>query len=266
MKKIFLIVVALFMAMMPFCDASQGFPFPSLPRDMQYEIMLQYIDDEIASLPGATVEYEIAESLKVAADKIRALALANKDLNSIFNQPTFCFKLIKKLAQKFNAFDEEAAQALGTKCAQDRVKLQNNFLDEAVAGYSQFSAAKFEDFIKKGVDLEWTMANGTPLMEAVVNNKLAAVKALIKKGVNINYVDRFGKSALYMTVLIRNYTDPETRKKITIPTSQIIELAKTLLAAGANPNLGFLETMSGGLSEDVSRKEVREFIKAAQKK
>lgn len=243
------------MGMAHFCNAGQNFPFSSLPKDMQYEVMLRYIDDAIASLPEATKPYEAAkESLKAAADRIRDLARVNKDLNSVINQPIFCLKLIKRLAQKFNAFDLEAAIQLKTRCAQERIQLQEDFLDNVVTN-ERAPIAAFNDYINKGVDLDWTGLNVNPLMAAASGGILNIVKLLLSKGANAKYIDRYGNNALYQAASIKNDK---------IPAVTIIDLLKELLAAGADPRAGYLT--SRGLNEEtIPKKEVRDFLEEAQK-
>jgi len=264
MKKSLVLVVTVLIAIAHVCNASEpSFPFARLPKDMQYEVLLQYIDDQIASLPDAGDPSQLAKTLKIAAakilDKIRDFTTVNKELNSIINQPALCFKLIKKLAHRFNAFDEEVAQALGTKCAKDRLKLQSDFLEHIRAEGKKFSSATLEDFIKKGIDLEWTNMYGeTPLIVAAGYNKRATVKALINKGVNVNFVNRDGKNALYAaTIMLDIYSH------WTVPTRQMIKMVKMLLNAGANPRIGYLRTVA---ARSRLRKKVHKLIKDAQRK
>lgn len=69
-----------------------------------------------------------AKTLSEATQAIRALSKVNKQFNTILNKlindPEFCLKIIKSLGQQFNVSDEEAAKALGTAEARNRLKIQ----------------------------------------------------------------------------------------------------------------------------------------------
>lgn len=241
------------------------FPFTDLPRDLQKDIMVIVANDAIGSLPKEPA------SLKIAAEKIRDLTVANKDLNTIINQPQFTYKLIKNFAERFNVTDETAAKVLGTRGAQERLELQEDFLD-IIAGYDQFSKRDFESFFGRGVDIEWVdMYWNTPICAAIVNNKLAAVKALINKGANVNpmfvkYDADYQAGVVHpkvikidttkvgwaearenqpegvwytgggsvLSFLVTKNIGPDIGRKGP-PISQVLEMIKVLLAAGADP-------------------------------
>ena len=95
---------------------SDPFPFTQLPKDMRDQIILLLTLDTQAS------------SLKEAAKTINSLAQVNKELNKFINDPVFCLKLIKHLAEKFNCTDEEAAEELHIQEAKRRLKIQHQLL------------------------------------------------------------------------------------------------------------------------------------------
>src|SRR6266446_10297661 len=82
-----------------------------------------YLIESLASMSTAT-------TLEEATKTINALAQTNKELNQLINDPAFCLKLIKHLAQKFNCTDEKAAKTLQTKAAKERSELQSQFLEK----------------------------------------------------------------------------------------------------------------------------------------
>lgn len=248
------------------------FPFTDLPKDMQNEVMVLMVNNEIRSLP------EKPESLKIAADKIRELAVSNKALNDIINRPEFTLKLIKNFAKAFHCWDEVIAKALGTRGAQERIQLQNDFLYDAVVGYEQFSPRTFDSFLKKGVDLEWTDSYGaTPLMGAIFNNKLAAVKALIKNGADVNQKVELagyqgpGTKIWCFTalgrVLTKNIISAPGMKIVKIPVNQVLEMIQVLLDAGADPKPACDYQLGlGELEMSSDRPAVIKAIKDAQAK
>src|SRR5579872_1430706 len=143
---------------------TKAFPFSDLPRDLQREVMVIVLNNEINSLPNTP------ESLKIAAQKIRDLANVNKFFNEAINQPRFCLLLIKDLAKRFDETDADAAEVLGTRCAQERFKLQKEFIDYINTSKENFSMEVMENFIRRGVDLNFDgrayKFGNTPLAEA----------------------------------------------------------------------------------------------------
>jgi hypothetical protein len=268
---------------------SLPFNFSGLPSEIQMEILIKSVDSEIKDLTQEIeairqkeeLEYERAlaagedvdewemeqrnkkrkfDILTQALQKVKNFGELNKEFNLKMNDPRFIYRLIVDLSEKLDTYDEIIAKALASKAAQDRIQLQQDFVREMTGIGVQFSQKKFEDFIKRGVDLEWTDEFGwTPLFQVVDSNKLAAVKALVKAGVNVNYKNDDGMTALSLTVRPRSGYNPK------FPISQRIEIIKFLIDSGAdlfgNQELQRMEDPAfiAGL-----KKEVVEVIKQAQ--
>ena len=221
-KRISSLIAALLLVAVGNIYSIDPFPFTELPKDMQNEIMIVMANNEIRSLPGEPA------SLKIAADKIRELTVSNKALNDIINRPEFTLKLIKNFAQAFHCDDDVVAKALGTRGAQERLKLQGE-LEGGLLFERLFKIDKFEALCKRGVDLEFVLHGGTPLMTAVSEDVLSGVKALCNKGVNVNSINKKGLSALGMAIWEAGHSYSD---------DQNIAIIKELIDAGADPEVG----------------------------
>jgi hypothetical protein len=191
------------------------------PRDVQNQII------------GLLSINDTTNSLNVCAQITNSLAQVNKELNAIINEPYFCLRLIKHLAQRFNSSDFTVADRLKTKEARRRILLQRQLKDmcyESSRGRtSDEYCNKIQPLLEQGVDLEFTYTTDrflntfiTPLMLASINQKLPLIECLLQKGSNINQITNDGKTTL---ILI---TESPDARSTTI---------KRLLAAGANPTI-----------------------------
>ena len=268
-KRIRLLAVALLLvaAANMYSMEVDPFPFTDLPKDIQSEIIVIMAHNTIRSLPKKP------ESLQIAVDTMRELAVSNKALNDIINRSEFTLKLIKNFAKAFHCDEETVAKTLGTRGAQERLELQNDLI-AAVSKYKQFSLRTFENLCRKGADLEWVSDGATPLIEAIFANKLAAVKALIKNGADVNHKlegvrDEDGNliagcwTALGMTLNNRTINPTLGMKKE--PVSQVLEVIKVLLDAGADP-LSACDSRLNNLELNSDRPAVIKAIKNAQAK
>jgi hypothetical protein len=96
---------------------TEPFAFAELPHEMQY-----YVIDLLAKTSTATTVQE-------AGKMINALAQTNKELHTLINNPQFCLKIIKNLAQQFKCSDQDAAASLQTQEAKKRLNVQLQFLE-----------------------------------------------------------------------------------------------------------------------------------------
>ena len=289
-KNLLIVIISLFSNAAINSMTNLPFDFVKLPKEMQDEILLQYVDSVVRGLSQEIEKirkkeeleliqaleqdpdfdpYEItkknkerrADILAKALKEVRNLAATSQELNRKMNEPRFTYRLIVHLAELFDANDETVAKALGTKAAQDRIQLQKEFLNQVgILTGIQFSQRKFDDFIKRGVDLEWTDEFGwTPLFNAVTSYKLAATKALIKAGVDVNYKNNEGQTALGLAIRPRGASGIKT------PVSQIVEIIKFLVDSGAD--LFATQELSGitypQFATDL-KKEVIDAVKQAQ--
>jgi uncharacterized protein len=95
---------------------------------------------------------------------------------------------------------------------------------------------------KGGADVNQAEAYGdTPLIVATINGHTDFAKVLVESGANVNAADGFGRTPLWSAVDVRNL-DADTRadRKSEGDTNRgaALDLVKTLLAHGANPNVG----------------------------
>ena len=167
--------------------------------------------------------YTNAKSLKKAAFTINSLAQVDKEINQLINDPHFCLKNIKYLAQKFKQSDEKVAKILQTKAAKERSALQNKlyYLMLKVEQQSQELIDTLNLLCEQGIDLNyiynipddiWTTEDipcpgMTALMTAVENNNLTHLKALLAKGANINGTNQCGRTALMIAARMNDHKD-----------------------------------------------------------
>jgi len=171
------------------------FPFDELPVDLKREVVFINLKNEIESLPN---DYE---GMEQAGNRIKDFVLVNKALGEAINNPRFCLKLIKNFANNFDSFDEDAAIMLGISGANECLALQRRLNDLVTGRAGVFTLEKFQKLCDEGVDLNWTDSEGnTPLMKAVLEDQLDAIKALIHKKVDINYANEIGLTAFLMTI------------------------------------------------------------------
>ncbi len=151
-----------------------------------------------------------ASTLESSADAINSLTKINIQLNTLINKPSFCFKLIKHLAQRFHCSDEIATQALQTKEAQHRLAIQKTF--KTLFAQWDFDVEKFEDLYdqyKNYVDLNFTYQHSNHtryddqstllINSALYESPYKAVKIeslLATNKVNINYQNAYNETAL----------------------------------------------------------------------
>jgi hypothetical protein len=151
-----------------------------------------------------------ASTLESAAAAINSLAKVNKQLDTLINKPLFCFKLIKRFAQRFKCSDETAAQALQTKEAKHRLSIQETF--KTLFAQWDFDVEEFEglyDQYKNYVDLNFTYQHSnhiryddksTLLINSAMHEspyKTVKIESLLATNrVNINYQNAYNETAL----------------------------------------------------------------------
>lgn len=105
--------------------------------------------------------------------------------------------------------------------------------------------------VDAGADLEQADANGvTPLLNAIINASLAAVQRpgadrgdhvavahlLIERGADVNAIDWYGQTPLWAAVDVRNLDVDGPTRDNGIDRDAMLELIRTLLERGAEPN------------------------------
>ena len=91
--------------------------------------------------------------------------------------------------------------------------------------------------LASGAGIEQADADGvTPLLMAVLNGRLALVGFLIDKGANVNAADWYGQTPLWAAVDIRDVDVAGPGRDNGVDRPAALELIRTILAHGANPN------------------------------
>jgi ankyrin repeat protein len=97
-----------------------------------------------------------------------------------------------------------------------------------------------------GVDVNYgDVDNTTALVVGIMNKKYTFAKFLLDRGADPNIADANGRTALYAIVDIRNQdwsALPSRKEDDPLPS---LELAKAILARGANPNLALTKALAG---------------------
>ena len=177
-------------------EQEESFAFTELPPEMQY-----YFTKLIAQSSTATT---VEEAGKI----INALAQTNKELHEVINNPLFCLRVIKNLAQQFACSDQEAAEALQTKEAKHRLEIQKQFL--ILCQQEDFNEQAFNllyEQHKEYVDLNFTFyilnpqgkAEITLLLAVAINNNCPAIQTILNHGADINKVTSNGETILMYT-------------------------------------------------------------------
>lgn len=189
-----------------YSDAAEidPFPFTDLPQDMQTVII------------SLIIKNSTANSLKEAAYSINALAQVNHQLDDLINDPAFCLQIIWHLAEQFDCSDADAAQALHTEEAQQRLKIQQQF-SLLFSPKNKFNEKKFEQLYEKyqdyiDIDFTYSELKMTLLMLATYgSNSATRIFFLLNIGeINVNKANSSGMTALMFSAV--NFTNPETIK------------------------------------------------------
>lgn len=200
----------------------------------------------------------LAQSLPETAQSINQLALINKDLNQLINDPVYCLQTIKDLSARFNCSNYQACTVLQTAQAKEQLKLQKDLL--LLCGRQNADEWSFALLCNQGADLYFTYPyeggrTVMPFMVALINNSKVAAY-LIKAGIDINYPNKKGITPLMMVAEYNNIMSTELLVKnpdllinqqdnqgntalhyllnTKMPHMQILQL---LLKHGANPHI-----------------------------
>lgn len=91
--------------------------------------------------------------------------------------------------------------------------------------------------LDSGAALELADADGvTPLLMAILNERLSLARHLVDQGANVNAVDWYGQTPLWAAVDVRNLDVSGPGRDNGVDRDAALELIRTLLARGANPN------------------------------
>ena len=185
-------------------EQEESFAFTELLPEMQY-----YFTKLLA-------QSSIATTVEEAGKIINALTQTNKEFLELINNPLFCLRVIKSLAQQFACSDQQAAEALQTKEAKHRLEIQKQFL--ILCQQENFNEQEFNllyEQHKAYVDLNFTFYIVNPeqkkleitlLIQAAIQNNCPAIQTILKHGADINKATSSGETALiYMSTL--QYTE-----------------------------------------------------------
>jgi ankyrin repeat protein len=88
-----------------------------------------------------------------------------------------------------------------------------------------------------GANVNLTDANAiTPLITAIVNNRVDVAKLFVERGADITLADWYGRTPLWAAVETRNMDVDNASFVNSIDREPLLELIRVLLARGANPN------------------------------
>ncbi len=118
-------------------------PFAMLPQEMRNKIV------------GLLIADLNAHSLQESIEAIQALAVVNKELNKLLNDPAVCLGIIKNLAHRFKLSVEKAAFYLGLKSSKERVALQEQLIKALEK--NNIPAQDVLRLIQEGADVNFTM-------------------------------------------------------------------------------------------------------------
>ncbi len=97
--------------------------------------------------------------------------------------------------------------------------------------------------VTAGADLEQADANGiTPLLMAIANNHMDVARFLIDQRAQINVSDWYGRTPLWAAVETRNMDVDNATFENGVDREPVLDLIKTLLERGADPNVRMKET------------------------
>ena len=162
--------------------------------------------EDASHIAGFLITNKNAQTLEDAAYTIKSLSLTTKELNEMINNPEFCLKLIKYLAQKFNCYDQQIAEALNIPEAQRRLELQNELLKAIVNNNN----AMIIKLCQADIDLNFTYflrlpetepKGCTALMYAISTGNCDIIQLLVDNGAHINQTDNAGITALILSVV-----------------------------------------------------------------
>jgi ankyrin repeat protein len=109
------------------------------------------------------------------------------------------------------------------------------------ARHDRLEVAKL--LVAAGADVNAKEANGIwPLLMAISNNSMATAHYLLEHGSNVNGQDWYGRSPLWEAVNVRNLYVHNATFKNGINRGPVLELIRSLLAAGADVNARTKET------------------------
>jgi hypothetical protein len=209
-----------------------------LPKDMNLEVALSLIITWARDFPRS-------EAIK----KINTIIINNPELEQKINEPAFCLRLIKTLANKSHISQRQAALSLGTQEAKNRVQIQDEF-NMFILNSEEFDDDVFDkkcnEFIQNGIDFNFTYVahyiyntdSGpktvgivTPVLHELVFNgpeSLRAITFILKNGANINDIDSRGDTPLMLYCQETPYVFND------LPDSNSLALLDVLLAT---PNI-----------------------------
>lgn len=95
-----------------------------------------------------------------------------------------------------------------------------------------------------GADIEKAEANDiTPLLMAISNDKMEVAQRLLRAGANVDAMDWYGRSPLWSAVDVRNMEIPDVGMSNGIDRARALDMVRTLLDAGADPDARTREVM-----------------------
>jgi len=150
-------------------------PFNDLSKDKQNQIMSLLITGVYTN------------DFNLAIGTINSLAVVNKQLNTTFNHPLYCLKIIKGLSRQLNTSDEIVCQHLSMPAARGILENQMNFRQFCINRTTpveelqkRFNTLLMEHYI----DLNFTYEpnRATVLILAIASNSLDMIQLLLEAG------------------------------------------------------------------------------------
>jgi len=153
-----------------------------------------------AQLP-AEIQFNIIDALRTTSEKnslnqvakaLRRLALINKELHNLINNPQFCLNVIKHYARIFETNDAIICAQLSIPATKTRLAIQDALINDICTNDNP-DTLRFKELMGLGFDPYFTDSLGdTPAEICIRNYNLRGLEMLLSIGVDPEFVGKNG--------------------------------------------------------------------------